>query len=476
MRHQAAFGAAPYWGDIGAAGIYLVSPLGGQERKLSDFPAGLQLSWSPDGRWLAAPKGRSGTEPPGGIYLIPAAGGEPRALTFPKAPAFDISPSFSPDGGALAYASCSGNEGAPVCDLYRLPLDSELRASGAAQPLTRQGSNNIGLAWTRDGRSILYSADFDLWRVRADGGAPPERVELAGAAFPSTASGRDRLAFVRPTGTGDIYRVQAGGPPTPVIASSFWDSFPQYAPDGRRFAFSSSRPNNEIWLADADGRNPTQFTHGPGHSQGTPGWSPDGRSIAFDSEAEDHNVDIWTLGVDGSGLRQITHDPANDIMPSWSRDGRFIYFASNRTGGFQIWRVPAGGGAEEQVTRGGGILAVESLDGKTLYYQRSMGTSPLLALPTAGGQERTTLPCVVTFGYAVGPKGIYHAACATSGAAGAPGGSLMYWDVAAGRDQPVPGLKPDRIDEGLSVSPDGRSIVYGRWQATSDLMMIENFR
>ena len=115
-----------------------MSPLGWPARQLSDFPARSRASWSPDGRWLATSKARSGSDPPGGIYLISVASGEPRAVTSPKAPAFDVYPAFSPDGRALAYASCEGAEGFPTCDVYVLALDSELRPRGAARPLTRQ--------------------------------------------------------------------------------------------------------------------------------------------------------------------------------------------------------------------------------------------------------------------------------------------------------------------------------------------------
>jgi WD40 repeat protein len=303
-------------------------------------------------------------------------------------------------------------------------------------------------------------------------------VELATrAAFPATARSQDRLAFVRVDLDIDIYRLQSGGSPTPLIASTFDERHPQYSPDGRRIAFQRGLPNNEIWLADADGRNVTQLTRGPGRDQGTPGWSPDGRSIVFDSQAEDGNVDIWTIGVDGSGLRQITHDPAQDVTPTWSRDGRFVYFASNRTGRFEVWRAAATGGAEEQLTHEGGVLPCASLDGTTLFYQRSFETSALLTLPTAGGQERTILPCVVSFGYAVAPKGIDHLACPTPGVPFGQERRLLHWAAATGRDQPVAASDLGvTIVAGLSVSPDGRSIVYGRGRFASDLMMIENFR
>ena len=75
-----------------------------------------------------------GATPPGGIYLISVASGETRAVTFPKPPAFDVDPAFSPDGRALAYASCEGAETPPACDVYVLSLDSELAARGSGSP------------------------------------------------------------------------------------------------------------------------------------------------------------------------------------------------------------------------------------------------------------------------------------------------------------------------------------------------------
>jgi Tol biopolymer transport system component len=403
------------------------------------------------------------------------ASGETHALTFPEALAFDVAPAFSPDGRSLAYAACRGAEGAPACNVVVQPLDDALRPQGQARSLTRERQWISGLAWARDGRSIVYAAS-GLWRVRVDGEGAPERDERADRALtPNTSHSRDRLAFVRPSSGEDLYRLTLGGVPTPLVESALPDLQPRHSPDGSRLAFVSRRTGLlEIWLAEADGAKPVRLTRGPGSWQGSPFWSPDGRSIVFDSLGDDGHRDIWTIGVDGSGLRQLTRDSLDDTVPSWSRDGRFVYFASNRTGRNEVWRVPGGGGAEEQVSHEGGVFPLESVDGRTLYYQQ-VRNGALVARSTTGGEERVVLPCVLSWSWAVAPHAIVHEDCAAPAAAASLKRSLRAWDAETQQDRLVATIEADRIS-GLSVAPDGLSIVYGRGLATSDLMMIENFR
>ena len=463
--------------------IHVISPLGGADRKVSDQPVAVgQLSWSPDSRWLAtgAPflYALIRSDLPRGIRLVDVSSGETRSVTAPPEPTYHTYPALSPNGRRLAYASCSS--GWASCHLEVSEFRSDGVAKGAARPVTRGGIAPAGLAWTRDGTSLVYGDAVSgnrLWRVSLQGDEPPRQIESAGfnAAWPAIAASRDRLAFVRFQARWGIYRFEAGRPAVAVVVYSFNDWNPHLSPDGSRIAFESNRggAGHEIWLAAADGSNSTQLTHGPGLWQGSARWSPDGRRVAFDSYGEDGKSDIWTIDPDGGSLRRLTSSPAAHTMPTWSHDGRFVYFTSQRAGTETIWRVPVAGGPEEEVTHTGGGRCEEAADGQTLFFQRaSFGDSPLLGVSLAGGQERTVIDCVPRFGYALSRAGIYHEGC---------GGDprvvpLLLRDTATGGDRLLGTLERAAGGGGLTVSADGSVILYSKGIGEgSDLVLIENF-
>ncbi len=491
---------APAWSPDGREIAYvrdghirLVSALGGSDRQIADLQVMLPAVWSPDGRYLAAGDGR---EPVGAssagrsIYLIPVQGGAPRALTRPRPRARHQSPAFSPDGRRLAFISCDEG-GGWGCDVQVLDLDSAYAAAGAPRSLTgRLGMYQSALAWTNDGTSILFNAvDINLqvnylWRAAADGTRPPERIELAGvnALFPSIAPAGDRLAFARLLHDEDIYRLEPGRPPRPVAQSSAFEGLPAYSRDGRRIAFCSARSGDamEVWVADADGSNPAQLTHVPGGFQGDPALSPDGRLIAFHSSgpSEEH-PHIWTVDSEGGTPRQITHGTGDQMSPTWSRDGEWIYFSWSRSDSRDIWRVRVRTGATERVTRGGGFIARESADGRTLFYISKSVHSPVMAQPLAGGAPRTAIACVTGTAFSVNPQGIYYVPCA-DGPAIDPGSPVLVLDAATGATRGVAKLErfdSDGVPSGFAVSPDGRTFLYTRLvRDEADLMLIEHFK
>jgi serine/threonine protein kinase len=463
--------------------IRVISPLGGADRKVSDQAVVGPLSWSPDSRWLATGAPLLYTlirsDLPRGIRLVDVSSGETRSVTAPTESTHHSLPALSPDGHRLAYPSCSS--GYLNCHLEVSELGPDGIEQGPARRVTRGVIWTWGLAWTRDGASLVYDdllSGSRLWRVSIRGNDPPRQIEIAGfnARSPAIAGSRDRLAFSRSASQEDIYRFEVGRPAVAIVASSFEDWNPHLSPDRSRVAFESNRGGGgEVWLAAADGSNPTQLTHGPGLSQGSPRWSPDGRRIAFDSYGENGQWDIWTIDADGGSLRHLTPSPAAHNSPTWSHDGRFVYFSSDRGGTETIWRVPVAGGPEEQVTHTGGGRCEEAADGQTLFFQRATGgNSPLLAVSLAGGQERTVIDCVPRFGYALGLAGIYHVGCGVDPRA-VP---LLLRDMATGRDRLLGTLeRPGGSYGGLTVSADGKTILFAKAVGEgSDLVLIENFR
>ena len=92
-----------------------------------------------------------------------------------------------------------------------------------------------------------------------------------------------------------------------------------------------------------------------------------GRVVSEEQE-EAWDFDVYVINANGGRPKRLTDHPADDGVASWSRDGRSIYFVSNRTKAWEVWKMPADGGDAIQVTRNGGYVAFESVDGEFLYY------------------------------------------------------------------------------------------------------------
>jgi len=478
-----------------AGHVRVVSSLGGSDRQVSDLLVSVPAAWSPNDRYLVAGRAAppDATQRSNGLYLIPVHGGEPRPLTQPPPPGADRAPTFSPDGHRLAYVSCAGPSIRTACHVNVLDVDAAFAPVGSPRRVTQVPDTTImGLVWSRDGKSVIYGAeelnvDY-LWRVGVDGQRPPERIEMAGAnaEFPSITPASDRLVFARLVDDDDIYRFEAGRLPQPVAPSPVFDGSPHFSPNGRRIVFSSARGGEavDVWIAGADGSEPAQLTHGPGRWQGSPAWSPDGREIAFESRAADGSWHVWTVDIQSGIQQQITADPGDQNMPTWSHDGDWLYFSwkQRNAGDFwqrDIWRTRVRKGSMEQVTHGGGgYVGRESADGKTLFYQPALRTSPVMAQPLAGGAAGTLIACVIGTAVAVTDSGIYYVPCSAGFAPGQTAVRVM--DPGTGKDREVGKLEQYHVGlltAGFAVSPDGKTILYSRTVSSgSDLMMIENFR
>jgi serine/threonine protein kinase/Tol biopolymer transport system component len=456
-------------------GIFAVPATGGPERRLTELSG--PFAWSPDQKTLAIAR-RNSPQDPAGIVLLTLETGVTNKLTNPPAGSVgDQSPAFSPDGQKLAFIRSPGTQ---VGDIHIVPI-----TGGEPQRLT---SDNLflggGLAWTADGREIVFSSTRGglptLWRVQAAGGRLRRLIGIGEYAHqPAISRVGGRLAYLyRKTDT-NIWR--APGPlstapasdSTRLVASTREESNPQFSFDGNRIVFISDRSGSrEIWVCDSDGRNPVQLTSFGGSHTGSPRWSPDGRQLAFDSRPAGLSS-IYVTSVAGGSPRRLTDGKSEDVLPSWSRDGRWIYFSSRRSGDWQIWRTTAAGDQVEQVTRNGGYEAFEAADGKTLYYAKR---EPGVWRMSLSGGEETRILEQGNWGYwALLEQGI----CFLNQRA-LPQPTLEFFNFATSQVTLFGRLERGRAfgsSPGVAVSQDGRWILYSQVdQNDNDIMLVENFR
>jgi Tol biopolymer transport system component len=227
----------------------------------------------------------------------------------------------------------------------------------------------------------------------------------------------------------------------------------------------------EIWISDRDGSSRQQLTS-LGNA-GSPRWSPNSQSIVFDV-AQRNGPAIYSVRVTGgSPLLLIASDTHANVCPSFSRDGRWVYFATTRSGNFQVWKVAAEGGTPVQLTHDGGHAAIASSDGKFIYYAKTQYANPeIWEIPTNGGPEKLVSPLLnpVTWAaWSVTKRGIVFAHPSGHGRP-----AVGLFDLTARRVTNLASLQIPPF--WLTASPDARSILFDQpgWRQ-SQIMLVENF-
>jgi Tol biopolymer transport system component/DNA-binding winged helix-turn-helix (wHTH) protein len=480
----------------GISEVRVIAPLGGTERKVGEirprmaFYRPLSLAWCPDSRCVLV------TDSPGEgkwdtLFLMALDTGEKRQLIYPEGQVLDVDPAISPDGRSLIFRrDTTPFSGA----FYRVSLTANAVPDGE-QPVRLTSTLSAGKpGWTPDSREILFAARGALWRLDARSGGTPIRLPFVGQdgltpVVSRTADGQQRLVYVRSFADGNVWRVDtsaagapASTPPVAAIASTRSDQIPNLSPDGLQVAFVSNRSGeSEIWVAAPDGSNADQLTS-LGMTPGFPRWSPDGKLIAFHGDPEGR-PDILLVPSRGGTPRNLTTDMPNGGFPSFSRDGQWIYFTVVKAGEPRIWKMPVLGGAAVQVTNNTGTMAIESHDGRDLYYvERAERPSSVWRLPLGRGVPVKVLDGVILGNFDVVEGGIYYIDRLSSevgvAATGPPSGEtrLQYLDFATGQSTTV-ARNLGTVGFGLSASPGGRTIFFSRVDSSVDeLMRVENFR
>ncbi len=469
--------------------LYTVPAIGGAERKIAEVLVAYDmgsmhpplLAWSPDGKHIAV---GSQVVKPGrsGIALFSVDSAQKEALVSPPADqVFDLSPSFSPDGRNLAFTQCRKQS---ACDLYVAPLDAAGRPGGEPKQLTF-GNHHVGSpVWAADGRSILFTSGApwesrSIWRIPWSGGKKVAREIYSGFNVQGlSVSPKGALVFSREEFDGDIWmadlpRPGAKGQLSKVVASTRLDYAPDLSPDGNRVAFASDRSGNpEIWASNRDGSNPVQLTRSARKRASSPRWSPDGQFLTYFVTGDDTSS-ICVLRSAGGSPNCISSGKYLDVAPTWSRDGKSIYFVSYRDGQSDLWRIPAGGsalGPEVRITQHGALgPGFESFDGKFIYYVGS--EKGVRKVPVNGGEE-LPVPGLENFGnIALCRTGIYFLSWPAIGRSA----SLIFLPN-GGTTPSVVATVPEPYGA-ISSSEDGRTVLFTEvMRRESDLMLVDNFR
>lgn len=250
-------------------------------------------------------------------------------------------PCWSPDGQSLLFAR---HQGTSIFLFHR-----DLK-SGREERLTSQPAPEYDAVFSPDGKEVLLSfdkqspnqGDIEVYRLALSDRKLVPLATTQGALSheesPCWSPDGKRFAFTSTRhGNQELYVADvAGGEWQRITNDAAIDAHPAWSPDGKTIAFATDRWGDlEIALVNPDGSNLRRLTESRGLDD-YPAWSSDGRHVAFTSN-RDGNLEIYVHPLDGPA-RNVTRHPAIDNFPTWTPDGR-IGFVSNRDGGFDIYSV-----------------------------------------------------------------------------------------------------------------------------------------
>lgn len=325
----------------------------------------LDVSWSPDGRWLAYGRSLSSIAATSELWLMRVSDGETFQMT--DGTKKEWSPTWSPDSRGLFFVSDRG--GTP--DLWKFKIDRDGRPEGPPQQVTDGiemnhavlGASGKRLAYIK-GRAVRNAFRAPILADRAATWTDISQLTFDEAEIESIDVSRDGRLLVSSdrSGNWDLYLMSAsGGDLQQLTTDPAIDAGPRWKPDGGELAFYSSRTGHrEVWVMPIVGGPARQVTRGESESF-YPAWSPDGREIVKQGNG------ISIVPAEGGKERRLT-DFAKDEDPDWSPDGRWLAFDSRRDGTHRLWRVLASGGQPERLTKGAGTQPRWSVDGKHIYY------------------------------------------------------------------------------------------------------------
>ena len=326
--------------------IYRVSIFGGIPQKIIRETEGW-ISISPDGATISFVRCYRRDEENCSLSIADASDGKNERKLVSRPRPFRIGDNeISPDGKTITFAVGQSENAANEFSISEVNIEN-----GQEQDLTIEKFFNIkSLEWLPDRSGLLIVAsrvpnkEFRIWQVSAPSG---EAVPLTKDSENYSVLSLDKAAHR-------------------LVAT-------QSKQDFQLSLFNLENTSIKQKLGDASGVN----------------FAANGKIIF--SSSMTGNDEIWSINADGSGRRQLTNNPAEDLSALAAPDGHSIFFASNRTGEVQVWKMDGDGSNQTQITsKEGGPPLFVSPDGRWLYYHHNL-TKSLWRVSLQNGEEELIL-------------------------------------------------------------------------------------
>jgi Tol biopolymer transport system component len=336
--------------DRDGGGIFVMGATGESVRRLTD--KGYNPSWSPDSKQILF-SGEQTTDPVvvysiPNAYVVDVASGATRVFYA----ALDVmQPVWSPNGHRVAFWTARKGKR----DVYTISASGD---PSTVVPVTSDRPTDWNPVWSPNGQYLYFASDrngtMTPWRVRIDEKSGRTKGEPEPVPAPASYAGlmsisRDgrRLLYQSKVHSGELRRIRFDAAAErlehesqPLFSGTMFFRYPATSPDGRWIAFGASAPHEDVYVMGSDGSGIRQLTNDAARDRGI-AWWPDSSRILFYSN-RDGEYDAWTIRPDGGGLTRITRIPFGVNFPKVSPDGRWLAFVtdSGASGGIADLRAP----------------------------------------------------------------------------------------------------------------------------------------